>query len=136
MLKELLVRKTTNGCRKSKNRNSQSYARRISKTKSMDTRIPKMVLLKGNKTKAKRHKIAPTILELLKEIPIGKARKFRETEELKATSVYNFIHRRHKKGELLEYNVLERKIGDEIFIFIVHNPPPITKNKIQQTYAS
>lgn len=70
------------------------------------------------KMKAKRQKIAPKILAILKEIPYGKAMIIIETEDFKAPSVNRFLKRRHKRGQLREFKFVQRKFKDKTAIFI------------------
>ena len=68
--------------------------------------------------KAKRQKITPIILALLRKIPYGKAIVIVETEDFKAPSVNRFLKRRHKRGQLREFKFMQRKINDKTAIFI------------------
>ena len=52
------------------------------------------------------------ILDLLKEIPMGETVIFGETEVFKATAVKRLLKRKHKKGQLLEYKCVTKKIFD------------------------
>ena len=67
-------------------------------------------------------KIAPTITELLKRIPKGKATKLTETEKLKATAINGWLKRMHKKGKYKNYKFTQRKINSKTTIFIIHTP--------------
>ena len=87
----------------------------------MKTNILK--LLRNRSNSKKRHKIAPIILERLKDIPKGKSLTFPESNKFKASSVYSLIHRQHQKNQLLNYKVVQRKINNKNHIYILHCPP-------------